>query len=193
LNILNNLNRRDSRNCLIAQIALRLDAEALALFNDVRRAWMARAREASGLAAGWAGKNPGRALRLALVFELLACAARGDAEPDIVSADAIARAGAYLDYAGDMLDRVTAGLALTEAEADAAMIARYLLATRPTQLNERKLYQSQGFTWARASERRTAALAVLDREGWIRRPTPGAQGHPRGDWQISPRLAEVGS
>jgi hypothetical protein len=62
-----------------APIALRLDAEALALFDDVRRAWMARAREASGLAAGWAGKNPGRALRLALVFELLAWAARGDA------------------------------------------------------------------------------------------------------------------
>jgi hypothetical protein len=62
-----------------------------------------------------------------------------------VSADAIARAGAYLDYACDMLDRVTAGLALTEPEADAAMIARHLLATRPTRLNERELYQSPGF------------------------------------------------
>jgi hypothetical protein len=92
-----------------------------------------------------------------------------------------------------MLDRVTAGLALTEPEADAAMIARHLLATRPTRLNERGLYQSPGFSWARASERRTAALAVLDREGWIRRPTDGAQGRPRGDWQVSPRLAELGS
>ncbi len=107
-----------------APIALRLDAEALTLFDDVRRAWMARAREASGLAAGWAGKNPGRALRLALVFELLVWVARGDAEPAIVSADAIARAGAYLDYAGDMLDRVTAGLAMTEAEADARSASR---------------------------------------------------------------------
>jgi hypothetical protein len=102
-------------------------------------------------------------------------------------------AGAYLDYAAGMLDRVTAGLALTQAEADAAMIARHLLATRPVCLNERSLYQTAGFAWARASERRTAALAVLDREGWIRRPSAGAQGRPRGDWQVSPRLAEVGS
>ena len=81
---------------------------------------MARAREGSGFAAGWDGKNPGRLLRLALVFELLAWAVRGDAEPATVSADAVARAGAYLDYAGDMLHRVTAGLARTESEADAA-------------------------------------------------------------------------
>jgi hypothetical protein len=173
--------------------ALKMDADARVLFDEVRREWMARARKASGLAAGWAGKNPGRALRLALVFELLAWAACGDAEPATVSADTVARAGAYLDYAGDMLDRITAGLALTESEADAAMIARHLFAKRPKRFNERELYQSEGFAWARESERRVAALAVLDREGWIRRPTNSAKGRPRGDWQVSPRLAEVGS
>jgi hypothetical protein len=39
------------------------------------------------------------------------------------------RARDYLDYAGTMLDRVTAGLAIGRAEADAANIARHCSAT----------------------------------------------------------------
>jgi hypothetical protein len=138
-----------------APMALRPDADARELFDHLRREWMERARNASGLASGWAGKNPGRALRLVMVFELLAWAVRGGTEPATVSADAVARAGAYLDYAAGMLDRVTAGLALTEA-----VIARHLLATGPAPLNERSLYQTKGFAWARDSKRRSAALAV---------------------------------
>jgi hypothetical protein len=176
-----------------APIALRLDDDARALFSVARHEWMQRARDVSGLPAGWAGKNPGRMLRLGLIYELLGWAARDEAEPIAVSADAIARAGAYLDYAADMLNRVTMGLALTEAEADAAVLARYLLAHRPERLNERSLYQTPGYHWARNSERRAAALAVLDIAGWIRRPEHGGSGRPRGDWQVSPRLKEAAS
>jgi hypothetical protein len=173
-----------------APIALPLHYEGRALFDEVRRDWMKRARTTSGLSAGWAGKNPGRVLRLALVFEGLTWAARGDAEPASVSADAIARAASYLDYAAGMLDRVTAGLALTETEADAATIARHILATRLVLLNERNLYQAQGFAWARNTKRRAAALTVLERAGWIRRPPTVGPGRRRGDWQVSPRVLE---
>jgi hypothetical protein len=173
-----------------APIALPLDDEGRALFDDVRRDWMMRARTTSGLSAGWAGKNPGRVLRIALVFELLAWAAGSDAEPASVSADAIARAASYLDYAVRMLDRVTAGLALTEQEADAATIGRHILATRPMLLNERNLYQAQGFAWARHARRRTAALTILERAGWIRRPPAVGPGRRRGDWEVSPRVLE---
>jgi hypothetical protein len=174
-----------------APIARPLDDEARALFDEVRRDWMIRARATFGLTAGWAGKNPGRALRLALIFEELAWAVRDDAEPASISADAMARAASYLDYAADMLDRVTAGLALTKSEADAAMIAQHLLATCPTRLNERDLYQTKGFTWTRDAKRRASALAELERAGWIRRPAAGGHGRPRGDWEVSPRLMEV--
>jgi hypothetical protein len=170
---------------------LRLDGDAPALFDELRREVMTRARQASGLAAGWLGKNPGRALRLGLVYELLAWAAGNGGEPASVSADAIARAGAYLDYAESMLDRVTAGLAITRAEVDAARIARRLLATRPVLLNERELYQIAGFAWARDVKRRSAALTVLDGASWIRRPSTKGLGRPRGDWEVSPRLGEV--
>jgi Protein of unknown function (DUF3987) len=171
--------------------ALPLDKDARALFNELRCDAMASARSAVGLAAGWHGKNPGRALRLAHVYQFLAWAVRQDAEPVSISADAMARAGGYLDYAAGMLDRVTAGLAIGRAEADAAVIARYLLAGRAACLNERELYQTAGYAWARNSERRRAALAVLTRAGWIRQPTAGRHGRPRRDWDVSPHLAEI--
>jgi hypothetical protein len=177
--------------------ALRLNEDGRALFDELRRDAMTRTREASGLIAGWYGKNPGRALRLALVYELLAWAARDGLEPATVSSDAVARAGGYLDYGAGMLDRVTAGLAITCAEADAARIARHLLAMydvpptgKPARLNERALYQTSGFAWARESQRLVQALAVLEQAGWIRRPSANGRGRPRGDWEVSPRIWE---
>jgi hypothetical protein len=172
--------------------AIRLDAGALTLFDEIRCDATTRARSAHGLAAGWHGKNPGRALRLALVYELLSWVAQADAasEPTHVSADAVVRAGGYLDYAGGMLDRVTAGLAIGRAEADAAAVARHLLATRSARLNERELYRSAGYSWARDTKRRTDALVVLDRAGWIRQPPSEGHGRPRSDWDVSPRVTK---
>jgi Protein of unknown function (DUF3987) len=172
---------------------LRLDANAFRLFDELRRDAMKRARGASGLAAGWHGKTPGRALRLAITFEILAWALRRGPEPTSVSADAVARAGDYLDYAANMLDRVTAGLAIGRAEGDAATVARRLLATPTCSLNERELYQTAGFSWARDGKRRAEALRGLEDAGWIRRDAaPGTgQGRRRSDWRVSPRLTDA--
>lgn len=162
---------------------------------------MRRARAAPGLAAGWHGKNPGQILRLALTFELLAWAARNDGtpEPASVSADAVARAGGYVDYAGAMLERVIGGLAIGRAEADAARIARHVLTiaksapphARLKPLNERELYQKRGFTWARDEKRRAEAFAVLRNAGWLKSLQADGHGRPRGDWQVNPRIAEA--
>ena len=59
--------------------ALPLDRDARALFNELRCDAMASARSAVGLAAGWHGKNPGRVLRLSLVFQFLEWAVQQDA------------------------------------------------------------------------------------------------------------------
>jgi len=171
---------------------LRLDADAMTLFEEVRREAMERARSSRGLASGWHGKTPVRALRLVLVYELLAWAAGSGPEPRAVSADAMARAAGYLDYAAAMLDRVTVGLAISRAEADAAAIARHILATGASALNERMLYQGPGWAWLRDRERRAAALRVLADTGWIRPAERPGQGRPRGDWAVSPRLSEGG-
>ncbi len=172
---------------------LRLAPDALALFEELRREAMERARTSRGLAAGWHGKSPGRVLRLALVFELLGWAALRDrsAEPPSITADAMVRAGGYLDYLAAMLDRVTAGLAVGQAEADAAVIARHILVTRPARLNERDLYQRPGWSWLRDGERRGAAVRLLANAAWIRQPSHVGGGRPRGDWQVSPRLWEA--
>jgi hypothetical protein len=158
---------------------------------------MQKARDLHGLAAGWHGKTPGRILRLALTYELLAWAAQDDAkaaDPVLISVDSIARAGRYLDYAAAMLDRVTAGMAIGQDDEHAAAVGRYLLASRSTMLNERDLSRMAGFSWARRRDLRREALHILEAEGWIRRPAPGAQvGRPRAEWHVSPRLAESAS
>lgn len=171
-----------------APVFLRLDGDALPLFDRVRRGAIERARSSRGLAAGWHGKTPGRLLRLALVFELLAWAPREGPEPCAVGADAMARAAAYIDYLGKMLDRTTGGLAIGPAEADAAIIARYLLATRALYFNERDLYQQPGWSWLRKAERRTAAMRVLANAGWIRKSAAACGGRPRCDWDVSPKI-----
>lgn len=171
--------------------ALRLDPDAFKLFDELRQDAMARARSAHGLAAGWHGKNPGRALRLALVYEMLAWAVRGGPEPVSISADAVARAGGYLVYAAAMLDRVLGGLAIGQAERDAAIIARHILSAGCSELNERHLYQTAGFAWARDAKRRTAALRVLEEASWMRRAPSADHGRPRADWHVSPRLMEA--
>jgi hypothetical protein len=178
---------------------LRLDGDALVLFDEQRQEAMRQARLETGLAAGWHGKNPGRILRLALVFEYLAWAARGGGtpEPTVVSADSVARAGGYIDYAGTMLDRVIGGLAINRAGADAAQIARLVSAiaqsapphARLKPLNERALYQTRGFAWARDKKRRTEAFLVLQEAGWIRARQADGHGRPRSDWEVNPRVA----
>jgi uncharacterized protein DUF3987 len=170
---------------------LRLNEDALRLFNELRFDAMIRARSSPGLIGGWYGKNPGRALRLALVYEMLSWVAQGGVEPTTISADSMARAGGYLDYLSTMLDRVTAGLAVSVAEADAAVIARYILATRLNVLNERALYQQPAWSWLREAKRRAAAFSVLGEAGWIRRFAQTGTGRPRNDWEVSPRLWEA--
>jgi hypothetical protein len=173
----------------LAPRILRLDPDATRLFEELRQDAMVRARSARGLAAGWHGKI-GRALRFALAFEMLAWAAAGGAEPRAVRADAMARAGDYLDYLGAVLDRVTAGLAIGRAEADAATILRHVLATRPQRVNERDLYQRPGWSWLRDSARRTEVFVALESRGIVRPVARIGSGRPPGDWDVSPRLWE---
>jgi hypothetical protein len=183
----------------LAPRALRLDDDAFDLFDEQRQEAMRRARAASGLAAGWHGKNPGRILRLALVFELLAWAAGEGVEPASVSADAVMRASRYIDYAAAMLERMIGGLAVGRAEADAAQIARHVLAISQgapqhaslEPLNERELYQQCGFAWVRDSERRAAAFAVLQKADWVKASQAEGKGRPRGDWEVNPRILEA--
>jgi hypothetical protein len=176
---------------LPAPRVLKLDSDARRLFDQQRQEAMWQARTTTGLAAGWHGKNPGRLLRLALVFEHLAWAAYDDSasEPASASADAIARAGGFIDYIVAMFEHVIAGIAVTRAQADAAQVARHILSTarraQPhVRLNERSLYQQRGFAWAREAQRRADAFSILRDAGWVRLSETDGHGRPRGDWEV---------
>ena len=155
------------------------------------RQWNGRDRRAGWRPDGTARRRAGRCGWRSCMSYWLGRRAAGP-EPGTVTADAMARAGGYLDYLAAMLDRVTAGLAIGRAEADDAVIARHIFANRPAALNERALYQRPGWAWLRSREGRADALRVLADAGWIRPAAvqPGT-GRPRGDWVVSPRLWEA--
>jgi hypothetical protein len=166
-------------------------AETVA-FDSIRREALDKARATQGLISGWHGKNPARALRLALVMEYLAWAAQpGVPEPVTISPASVAHAAAYLSYAESMFERAISGLGITQQENDAALIARHIIKAGLTCLNERRLYQTQGFAHLRHTQRRKDALAVLERMGWLMPASKETKGRPRGDWLVNPRLTDV--
>jgi hypothetical protein len=165
---------------------MRLDIEgALDVLNAVRQEVFEANKRETGLLAGWRGKNPGRLLRIALVIELLKWAASGaDEAPTVVSAESIKRAADYLDYATAMTLRSLGELAMTEAQRDAARVARLIKDKRLGKFNPRDLYQGRvgsGFHTLRDTKHRNAVLVELEEAGWIRRAH-------RGTWTVNPKL-----
>jgi hypothetical protein len=169
---------------------MKLDSRARALLDDIRREAHERTKISKGIAKGWHGKTPARALRLSLVIQHLECAAAGSAPPSEVSGEAMARAAEYLDYATGMMERSLAGLAIDEADAAAADIARMLVQTHPEVINERSVYQRAGFSKLRDGDLRRRAFAVLEAAAFVRRgeAKAGAPGRKAGDWLVNPHL-----
>lgn len=149
---------------------------------------------AGGLFLSWVGKLPGFAVRLAVVFEHLAWAAReGGTAPEAVGEDAMRRATAFLAvYAVPMARRVFGEAALPEAERDARRLARWLLrqAPCPEVLNARVLRRQADGPGIPKAERITTALGELAELGWVRsEATSGHRGgRPRGDWAVNPMV-----
>lgn len=174
---------------------MHFSADAFAQLKLLRRAAIETSRASRGFAAGWHGKQPGRALRLALVYEMLHWAGSDDdLPPALISGDAMARAGRYLDYAAGMFDRVLAGSVIAEAEADAAEIARAIRAKEigaadrdgVFKIHVRKLYRGKGWRWLRDSMRRDEAFHLLNEAGWIRDAAIGTKGRARVAWAVNP-------
>ncbi len=169
---------------------VRLSDEAMRLFETARHEAIEKARDAKGLAAGWHGKTPARALRLALTIEYLRWAIDSSAsEPHDISAASMAHACTYLDYLEAMFDRVLHGLAVDEAETDAVSIMRFIVNNKADLINERTLYQTSGFGHLRKKAPRQAAFNILERDGWIRRAGLALIGRKRSDWEVNPMVA----
>ena len=146
-----------------APILLRLDHDALTLFDELRQEAMKAHSFRSWIGVGLARQDarPGAASGARLRVSSVVGAARPRAARWSAETQWPGLAG-YLDYLAAMFDRTTAGLAIGRHEADAAAIARHILSARPAMLNERELYQLPGWSWLRDKARRACALRVLN-------------------------------
>ena len=101
-----------------------------------------------------------------------------------------ARRTLYLQYCQLMFEAVLGELAFTEAQRDAAALARFIHDAKLIRINERKIYQQRGFHHLRNPERRKAAFAELEVAGWIRKANaPAAKGgRPTNDWEVNPLI-----
>lgn len=157
--------------------------------------------DAAGLFLSWAGKLPGFALRLAVVFAHLEwlAASDGTAPPGEVDANAVARACGFLaDYAVPMARRVFGEAALPAGERDGRRLARWYLRQhpRPNTLNAKALRRMAGGPNIPDAERMDAALAELEAAGWCKQAperSGGGPGRTRKDWRMNPALREDGA
>lgn len=187
---------------LVARI-VKLTPEAQQMFEDMRRESIMKAQSFKGLEAGWYGKTPSRALRLALTIEYLIWGVSdASKEPTVISGEAMGHALSYLDYLSKMLERVIGGLVHDEAEEDATAIMQYILSSKAdlfqnkngvcfATLNERTLSRTTGFNHLRDTTRRKEAFKVLARDGWVRPVHVEGKGRKPSTWSLNPALMEV--
>ena len=100
----------------------------------------------------------------------------------------MADAGEYLDYAGEMLEYVLAGLIVDQPESDAAQIGKMLIRDNLEMVNERTLYQQAGYSHLRDGPRRRAAFDVLTEAGFLQKAQAKDKGRPASDWLVNPAL-----
>jgi hypothetical protein len=173
----------------------RLSTEAADLFT---RWWVKhQSIELTGPIAGTLGKAPGHVLRLSLVLEYLWwCGGSALAlPPSTINSKAVAAAIALVvDYFHPMAARVFGDAGLPEADRLATTVAKWILETKPTIVNGKKLRRSAGLPGLREAEKVKMALGVLVEADWIvpapSRAGPGG-GRPRDDYLVNPRLKGV--
>lgn len=151
---------------------------------------------AAGLMLSWIGKLPGMALRLSLIFTLLAWseAPQGASEPEAVDDQAITAAITFLrDFAIPMARRTFGAAALPQAERDSSVLAHWVSQQKPLpdKVNTRELRRLREGPAIPDAKRMEAALHELELAGWCRPAhRTGGVGRTRKDWEINPKLSD---
>jgi hypothetical protein len=178
-----------------APVLVPLVEDARTDMRDLAREMQARQKFAGGLMSSALGKGRGLALRMSLIFEhLWWCAEDGMNPPPVaISRRAFAAAAEFVaDYAMPMAERTYGDAAAPKADRDAATLARWIVATRPEEIQGRALQRDVRLPGLSDAESIRAAAAVLEGAGWFL-PTakpPGA-GRPRVAWTVNPALWEA--
>jgi hypothetical protein len=175
---------------------LRLASEARSPFNAAKRDCEWRARRERGLVGEWLGKGPGRVLRLALTFQLMAWSlSGGGAPPTSIGLDALERALRYFHYAEAMLRRTLAGLEPTRSAEDALAVAKQIAKERWRHFTNYDVGREQGFRWFRGEDAenkrcRDNVLNVLIDAKAIRQDLVQTGRGAIQKWAVNPDLGE---
>jgi Protein of unknown function (DUF3987)/Bifunctional DNA primase/polymerase, N-terminal len=176
---------------------LRLATEARSPFNTSKRDCERRARRERGLIGEWLGKGPGRILRLALTFQLMAWSLSngGGAPPTSIALETLERAIRYFDYAEGMLRRTLAGLEPTRSAEDALAVAKQIVDKQWPHFTNHDVGREQGFRWFRGEDaenkrRRDNALNVLIDAKAIRQDLVQTGRGAIQKWAVNPDLGE---
>jgi hypothetical protein len=177
-------------------LLMKLDKEGQDILHQMRMRQyeVDRTGRALDIMIEWYGKNPGRLLRVAMMFELLTWVIeRPDEEPPvIISGKMMQLATDYLRYCESMLERCLAECGWVQEQRDAVLVARWILGTKSLLFSERDLYRTSGFKHLRDKARRRKALGEMQDAGWIEpigsRPEQRKCGRPSAYWKVNPAV-----
>ena len=176
-------------------VTIPLAAPAAAMFHEWAVENAASDGDGGSLYESFVGKMSGAALRLSLVSELTAWAYAGGAEPGEISTRSVAAAIKWVeDYAKPMAQRVYGDAAVSVADRNAALLARYIVKHGLTDVNMRDMRLAPHKRYLKPLLEKGAmeeAFEVLTGSGWLR-PNPSregdSQGQPRKDYRVNPAV-----
>ena len=168
---------------------------------DLFHAWEVENAATDGdggsLYATFAGKMSGAALRLALISELTGWAFDGGDGPRDVSRRSLAASITWIeDYAKPMAQRVYGDAAVSEADRNASLLARYIRKQRFATVNVRELRQHphrQSLKPLQAKGAMDAAFEALEEARWLRsdfRRDGSTPGQKRKDYRVNPKVLQ---
>jgi hypothetical protein len=147
-----------------------------------------------GLLRSAYGKARGAALRLSCVLEWLWwCAKPGmPMPPDVISEEAFLAAAALVgDYFMPMAERVYGDAGATEAERNAATLARWIKKTLPEEVHVRTMIRDVRLPGLRTAEKIKEAAKILVDADWLRAPVIGFGAQSKVVYAINPKVRKI--
>jgi hypothetical protein len=172
-------------------ILISLTDDAQRLMAEFGAEMESRLDRSGGLLRSAYGKARGAALRLSLILEWLWCCGKADMPlpPDHVSKEAFAAAATLVgEYFMPMAERVFGDAGATDAERNAATLARWILEERPRDVHVRRLQRDIRLPGLRTAEQIKAAAKTLVDADWLRPPVIGFGAQSKVVYAVNPQL-----
>ena len=169
---------------------------AIVMMEKFGQEMQAAQQEAGGLLRSAYGKARGLALRLSLVIAMLKwCGQDSFAPPPAsIAEDDLAAACEFVrDYFMPMAARVYGDAAASQADRNAATLARWITRERPSEVHVRDLQREVRLPGLNAAGLIHGAAEVLIEAGWLQAPPAqkGFQIRPKAYYPVNPKLLEL--